>query len=96
MVLAHRGPFPAAADGPAEVVPQAAVHPLWDRSWRQELTGTGPLLDEVVGQLVGREHRNDRVVQVVDLAVRADVGAGPEVVAALQLRVDGATASVES
>nr|WP_281372202.1 DUF952 domain-containing protein [Modestobacter versicolor] len=96
VVLAHRGPFPAAADGPAEVVPQAAVHPLWDRSWRQELTGTGPLLDEVVGQLVGREHRNDRVVQVVDLAVRADVGAGPEVVAALQLRVDGATASVES
>jgi ribosomal protein S18 acetylase RimI-like enzyme len=45
--------------------------------------------------LIGREHRNDRVVQVTDLAVRSDVGDG-EVMAALQLRVDGATAAVES
>ena len=96
LVLAHRGPFPAVADGPAEVVPQAAVHRLWERSWRRELAVTGPALDDVVAQLVGREHRNDRVVQVTDLAVRADLGEGLEVVAALQLRVDGATASVES
>jgi GNAT superfamily N-acetyltransferase len=33
---------------------------------------------------------------VTDLAVRADLGEGLEAVAALQLRVDGATASVES
>ena len=49
-------------------------------------------LDEVVGQLVGREHRNDRVVRVADLAVRTGDGT---VVAAGQLRVDGATAAVE-
>jgi ribosomal protein S18 acetylase RimI-like enzyme len=69
---------------------------LWERSWRRELAVAGADLDQVVTQLVGREHRNDRVLQVIDLAVCADVGAGREVVAALQLRVDGATASVES
>jgi GNAT superfamily N-acetyltransferase len=46
----------------------------------------------VVAQLVGREHRNDEVVAVTDLAVRE----GSRVVAAGQLRVDGATAAVES
>ncbi|WP_369141226.1 DUF952 domain-containing protein [Modestobacter versicolor] len=104
LVLA-RSPLPALRSGAhagtevgtqVEVVPQAAVHPLWDSSWRRELAATGPALAEVVAQLVGREHRNDRVVRVVDLAVRADLGEGPEVVAALQLRVDGATAAVES
>jgi GNAT superfamily N-acetyltransferase len=49
-------------------------------------------LDEVVGQLVGREERNDRVLAVADVGVRED-GA---VVATGQLRVDGATAAVES
>jgi len=80
-VLAHRPPFPTSADGPAEVVPHAAVHPLWGRSRRRELSATGAVRE---------------VVAVTDLAVRADVGDGPEVVAALQLRVDGATASVDS
>jgi GNAT superfamily N-acetyltransferase len=86
-------PVPGPA-GPssAEVVPQSAVHPLWESSWRRELGGTVGDLDEVVGQLLGREHRNDRVVRVVDLAVR-EAGA---VVAAGQLRVDGATAAVDS
>jgi GNAT superfamily N-acetyltransferase len=85
------GPEPACHPG-AEVVPQVAVHDLWESSWRRELAGTVADLDEVVGQLVGREHRNDRVVRVVDLAVRV----ADEVVAAGQLRVDGATAAVES
>ena len=96
LVMARWGPFAPVGGGLAEVVPQAAVHPLWERSWRRELAVTGSALDEVVAQLVGREHRNDRVVQVTDLAVRADVGAAPEVVATLQVRMDGATASVES
>jgi uncharacterized protein (DUF952 family)/GNAT superfamily N-acetyltransferase len=91
-LMAHRGPFPAAAAGPAEVVPQSDVHPLWERSWREDLGAGEPDLDEVVRQLVGREHRTDRVVRVVDLAVREH----GRVVAAAQLRVDGATASVES
>jgi uncharacterized protein (DUF952 family)/GNAT superfamily N-acetyltransferase len=81
-----------ADDGPvAEVVPQESLQGLRDRSWRREL-GAAPGLDEVVGQLVGREHRTDRVVRVLDLAVQ-DGGA---VVAAGQLRIDGATAAVES
>jgi GNAT superfamily N-acetyltransferase len=73
------------------VGPQEALHQVWDRSWRREL-GPVPGLDGIVGQLVGREHRTDRVVRVLDLAVR-DRG---EVVAAGQLRIDGATAAVES
>jgi uncharacterized protein (DUF952 family)/ribosomal protein S18 acetylase RimI-like enzyme len=85
------GPQPGGPSS-AEIVPQSAVHGLWESSWRRELRGTVADLDVVVGQLVGREHRNDRVVQVVDLAVRE---AG-EVVAAGQLRVDGATAAVDS
>jgi uncharacterized protein (DUF952 family)/GNAT superfamily N-acetyltransferase len=95
-VMARWAPFPSAVDGPAEVVAQAAVRPFWERSWRRELSAPGPARDEAVAQLVGREHRTDRAVRVVDLAVRADLGDGAEVAAALQLRVDGATAAVGS
>ncbi|MEU2350906.1 GNAT family N-acetyltransferase [Modestobacter sp. NPDC049651] len=90
VVMARWAPFPAAA-GPAEVVAEREVHAVWQRSWRRELAGT-PDLDQVVGQLVGREHRSDAVVRVLDVAVRE---AG-QVVAAGQLRIDGATAAVES
>jgi GNAT superfamily N-acetyltransferase len=45
-----------------------------------------------VAQLIGREQLNDRVVAVSDVVVRED----GRVVAAGQLRVDGATAAVES
>jgi GNAT superfamily N-acetyltransferase len=86
---------PVADDGRAEVVDQTAVHPLWDRSWRQLLAAQirdPRALDEVVGQLVGREHRNDAVVAVTDVAVRD----GGRAVAAGQLRIDGATAAVDS
>ena len=76
----------------AEVVDQQDVHDLWDRSWRRGGVAPSQQLDEVVGQLVGREHRNDLVVEVTDVAVRE---AG-RIVAAGQLRVDGATAAVES
>ena len=92
VLMARWAPFPTEPAGPAGVVPQADVHRLWERSWRAGLGPTEPDLDEVVRQLVGREHRNDRVVRVVDVAVR-DAGG---VVAAAQLRVDGATASLES
>ena len=90
--MAARAPFPEDAVGRAEVVPQRDVHPLWERSWRAELGPAEPDLDEVVRQLVGREHRNDHVVRVTDVAVKE----GGAVVAAAQLRVDGATASLES
>ncbi|WP_369253857.1 GNAT family N-acetyltransferase [Geodermatophilus amargosae] len=75
----------------AEVVARAEVHPLWEAGWRTGLAGM-PDLDEVVRQLVGREHLNDAVVAVTDVAARED----GRVVAAGQLRVDGATAVVES
>jgi uncharacterized protein (DUF952 family)/ribosomal protein S18 acetylase RimI-like enzyme len=75
----------------AEVVPQEKVHDLWNRSWRRALAGTRDL-DRVVAQLIGREHLNDRVVAVSDVVVRED----GRVVAAGQLRVDGATAAVDS
>ena len=91
-LMARWAPFPDHSGGRAEVVPQPDVHPLWQRSWREELGADEPDRDEVVRQLVGREHRNDRVVRVVDVGVRE----GGEVVAAAQLRVDGATASLES
>jgi uncharacterized protein (DUF952 family)/GNAT superfamily N-acetyltransferase len=76
----------------AEVVDQREVHAFWDASWRQQLDHLGAGLDEVVAHLVGREHLNDRVVAVTDVVVR-DEG---RVVAAGQLRVDGATAAVDS
>ena len=53
-------------------------------------TGTG--WTRWSAQLVGRERLNDRVVAVTDLVVREE----GRVVAAGQLRVDGATAAVES
>ena len=76
----------------AEVVEQTEVHPLWESGWRRDEVAPPDRLDEVVAQLVGREHRNDLVVAVTDVVVREEgrvVGAG-------QLRVDGATAAVES
>jgi uncharacterized protein (DUF952 family)/GNAT superfamily N-acetyltransferase len=76
----------------AEAVAQREVHDLWERSWRRDLPTSGADLDEVVAQLIGREHRNDRVVAVTDLAVREQ----ERVVSAGQLRVDGATAAFES
>ncbi len=75
----------------AEVVDQREVHALWETSWRRTLTGT-PDLDTVVAQLVGREQGTAGVVVVRDVAVHED----GRVVAAAQLRVDGATAAVES
>jgi uncharacterized protein (DUF952 family)/GNAT superfamily N-acetyltransferase len=75
----------------AEVVAQSDVHEFWERSWRRDLTGTRDL-DRVVEHLVGREHLNDRVVAVSDVVVRED----GRVVASGQLRVDGATAAVDS
>ncbi|MGY1642376.1 GNAT family N-acetyltransferase [Geodermatophilus sp. SYSU D00703] len=75
----------------AEVVDQRELHELWDRSWRRDLPAL-PELDEVVAQLVGREHRTGAVVAVTDVAVREE----GHLVAAGQLRVDGATAAIES
>ncbi len=97
--LADRG---TAAHGPAgrartpggdraESVDQREVHEFWERSWRRDLPA-GPEQDRVIADLIGREHLNDRVVAVTDLVVREE----GRVVASGQLRVDGATAAVDS
>ncbi|SOC48523.1 Uncharacterized conserved protein, DUF952 family [Blastococcus aggregatus] len=91
MARSPADPQPAATQR-VEVVAQTEVHDLWERSWRRNLATTGARLDAVVGQLVGRERLNDLVVAVTDLVVREE----GRVVAAAQLRVDGATAAVES
>ncbi|MGY2129012.1 GNAT family N-acetyltransferase [Blastococcus sp. SYSU DS0617] len=93
LVLMARSPAapPTAATGRVEVVAQTEVHQLWERSWRRDLAGIDRL-DAAVAQLIARERLNDRVVAVTDLVVRE---AG-QVVAAAQLRVDGATAAVDS
>jgi uncharacterized protein (DUF952 family)/GNAT superfamily N-acetyltransferase len=78
--------------GDVEAVDQREVHEFWERSWRRGLGHLGPRLDRVVADLIGREHLNDRVVAVTDLVVRED----GRVVASGQLRVDGATAAVDS
>jgi uncharacterized protein (DUF952 family)/ribosomal protein S18 acetylase RimI-like enzyme len=90
LMVRSAGPLPGGER--AEVVDQAEVHDLWDRSWRTGGVAPPDRLDEVVAQLVGREHRNDLVLAVTDVVVKE---AG-RVVAAAQLRVDGGTAALES
>ena len=83
------GPGPDGRRG--EVVDQREVHEFWDRSWRRDLTDVRDI-DSTVAQLVGREHLNDLVVAVTDVVVREQ----GRVVASAQIRIDGATAAVDS
>ena len=92
LVLMTRPATPMDGGTRAEVADQREVHGLWDRSWRALLDGRVRDLDEVVGQLIGREERNDAVLAVSDIVVREE----GHVVAAGQLRIDGATAAVDS
>jgi uncharacterized protein (DUF952 family)/ribosomal protein S18 acetylase RimI-like enzyme len=91
LLLMGRRPAPTPAGERAEAVEQREVHGFWERSWRRDLPA-GPQQDRVVADLIGREHLNDRVVAVTDLVVREE----GRVVASAQLRVDGATAAVDS
>jgi uncharacterized protein (DUF952 family)/GNAT superfamily N-acetyltransferase len=92
LLLMARPAAPAPGGERAEVVAEGEVHGFWARSWRQGLPHHGPALDRVVEQLVGREHLHDRVVAVSNLVVREE----GRVVASGQLRIDGATAAVDS
>ncbi|RBY96731.1 GNAT family N-acetyltransferase [Blastococcus sp. TF02-8] len=92
VLMARTGPAPEGDADRVEVVAQAEGHDFWAASWREGLAHLGRDLDRVVADLVGRERLNDDVMAVTDLVVRE---AG-RVVAAAQLRVDGATAAVES
>jgi uncharacterized protein (DUF952 family)/GNAT superfamily N-acetyltransferase len=90
-VVMARAAGPAPGGENAEIVDQRELHGFWERSWRQGLAGRAGL-DEVVAHLIAREHLNDRFVAVTDVVVRD----GGQVVAAAQLRLDGATAAVDS
>jgi len=91
LLVMARPAGPTAGGERAEAVAEREVHEFWERSWRRELPA-GPQLDRIVADLIGREHLNDRVVAVTDLVVREQ----GRVVASGQLRVDGATAAVDS
>jgi GNAT superfamily N-acetyltransferase len=74
-----------------ELVDEAQVHEFWAQSWRRDLPAR-PDRERVIADLIGRESLNDRVVAVQNLVVREE----GRVVASGQLRVDGATAAVDS
>ena len=74
-----------------ELVDEAQVHEFWAQSWRRDLP-TRPDRERVIADLIGRERLNDRVVAVQNLVVREE----GRVVASGQLRIDGATAAVDS
>jgi uncharacterized protein (DUF952 family)/GNAT superfamily N-acetyltransferase len=92
LLLMARPAGPTAGGERVEVVDEHEVHEFWERSWRRNLAHLGPGLDQVVAHLIDRERLNDRVVAVTDLVVREQ----GRVVASGQLRVDGATAAVDS
>jgi uncharacterized protein (DUF952 family)/GNAT superfamily N-acetyltransferase len=74
-----------------ELVEERELHEFWTRSWRRDLPER-PDRERVIADLVGRERLNDRVVAMTNLVVREE----SRVVASGQLRVDGATAAVDS
>jgi len=74
-----------------ELVEEQEVHGFWAQSWRRELPARADR-ERVIADLIGRERLNDRFIAVTNLVVRE---AG-RVVASGQLRVDGATAAVDS
>jgi len=74
-----------------ELVDEREVHEFWAQSWRRDLPAQ-PDRERVIADLIGRERLNHRVVAVTNLVVREE----GRVVASGQLRVDGATAAVDS
>lgn len=90
-LLALTGPPTGTAppEVPVTAVTEEVVGALWRRSWRRAFPSAG---EDVIDQLVAREALADAVIRVVDLAVLV-AGAA---VASAQLRVDGATASIEA
>jgi uncharacterized protein (DUF952 family)/GNAT superfamily N-acetyltransferase len=91
LLLMSRSAMPTPGGERVEVVAEPEVHEFWTRSWRRELPDS-PDRERVIADLIGREQLNDRVVAVTNLVVREE----GRVVASGQLRVDGATAAVDS
>ena len=76
--------------GRVVAVTQEVMAGLWAPSWRREISGID---DDAVGDLVRRESFANAHVRIVDLAVLGDEGIP---IAGAQLRIDGATASIEA
>jgi uncharacterized protein (DUF952 family)/GNAT superfamily N-acetyltransferase len=74
-----------------EEVHEQEVHGFWAGSWRRDLPDR-PDQKQVIADLIDRERLNHAVVAVTNLVVREE----GRVVASGQLRVDGATAAVDS
>lgn len=91
LLLMGRPASPTTGGERVELVAQSEVHEFWARSWRRDLPDR-PGRERVIADLIGREQLNDAVVAVTDLVVREAGRVG----ASGQLRVDGATAAVES
>jgi uncharacterized protein (DUF952 family)/GNAT superfamily N-acetyltransferase len=91
VLLMGRPAAPTPGGERVEAVAEPEVHEFWTRSWRRDLPAR-PDRERVIADLVGREQLNDRVVAVTNLVVREE----GRIVASGQLRVDGATAAVDS
>jgi uncharacterized protein (DUF952 family)/GNAT superfamily N-acetyltransferase len=91
LVQMGRPAAPTTGGERVELVDEQQVHEFWAESWRRDLP-PGPDLERVIADLIGRERLNDAVIAVTNLVVRED----GRVVASGQLRVDGATAAVDS
>lgn len=91
MVLAADAQHPAAGatDVAVTAVTPEAMAGLWRREWQRDLPAASA---DTIEQLVGAHALTDAIVRVVDLAVLD----GGEAVAGASLRIDGATAAIES
>ena len=91
LVQMGRPAAPSPGGERVEVVTEEEVHEFWAESWRRDLPAR-PDRERVIEDLIARERLNDAVVAVTNLVVREQ----GRVVASGQLRVDGATAAVDS
>jgi uncharacterized protein (DUF952 family)/GNAT superfamily N-acetyltransferase len=89
-LMLHDGrPLPSPGAGVVAVTREVMAG-LWGPTWRQDIPG---ISEEAVEHLIRREGIADAHVAVTELAV---LGVDGVPVAATQLRIDGATAAVES
>ncbi len=92
VVMARSPAAPLPGGDRAEVVSVGDAAAFREAGWRRDLPADLPDREEVVAQLVGREALLEPVAAVSEVVVRED----GRVVAAGQLRVDGATAGLEA
>ena len=90
LVFDPAAPVPEKSDVPVVAVTQETMADLWESSWRRDIPDIN---DDAVADLVRRESFANAHVRVIDLAVLSNTGIP---LAGTQLRIDGATASIEA